>query len=101
MVDPTRLQGVGGPQAADRRQTTPAAADAAGSAAFRALLEKLEASARGLRERSEGLADPAELAGAVDQARVTLEDAQLLGDSLLEAFRAARQRGDGAVPGAE
>ena len=73
----------------------PATAPEAGPA-FRALLEKLEHEAQGLRRASEGLEKPEELAGAVDRARATLDDALSLGDRLLEAFRAANQRGNGS-----
>lgn len=61
-------------------------------AAFRALLERLEGHARGLADASDALREPGELAGAVDRARVSLEDALSLGDQLLEAYRAANQR---------
>ncbi len=70
----------------------PATSTEAGPA-FRALLEQLEHGAQGLTRASEGLEKPEQLAGAVDRARATLDDALSLGDQLLEAFRAANQRG--------
>ena len=65
-----------------------------GGVAFRALIEKLETQARELREQSNEVDDPAGLAGAVDSARSSVDDAVSLGDKLLEAFRAAQQRGE-------
>ena len=59
--------------------------------AFEALLERLEARAAELQEKSKTLAGPAELPGAVDTARVSLEEALQLGRELLEAYHAARQ----------
>jgi hypothetical protein len=64
--------------------------------AFRALLDKLEHGAQGLTRASEVLDKPEQLAGAVDRARATLDDALSLGDQLLEAFRAANQAGTDA-----
>ncbi len=60
-------------------------------AAFKTLLEKLENEARDLRQASEGLG-PAELSGAVDRARSSLDDALSLGDQLLEAYRASQHQ---------
>ena len=65
-----------------------------GGVAFRALIEKLETQARELREQSNDVDGPADLAGAVDNARSSVDDAVSLGDKLLEAFRAAQQRGE-------
>ena len=65
-------------------------ADPNQGAAFRALLERLQAKAETLHETSREVADPAELKGAVDEARATLQDALSLGDSVLEAYRSAR-----------
>jgi len=58
--------------------------------AFEAMLERLEARAAELEEKSRGLAGPAELPGALDTARVSLEEALHLGKELLEAYHAAR-----------
>lgn len=61
------------------------------SPAFRALLESLEQRAAELRgPRADS---PDDLAGAVDRARASLEDALDLKDRLLEAYRAERTRG--------
>jgi hypothetical protein len=58
--------------------------------AFEALLSRLEARATELEEKSKALSGPAELPGAVDTARVSLEEALHLGRELLEAYHAAR-----------
>jgi hypothetical protein len=55
------------------------------------LLERLQATARELQEKARGVEKPAELAGAVDRARQSLDDALALGGRLLEAWRSERQ----------
>ena len=60
--------------------------------AFRALLEKLEDQARGVRSQ-QGVEHPDELAGAADAAKAAVTDALQLRDQLLEAYRATQQRG--------
>ncbi len=67
--------------------------------AFKALLEKLEEKARVLQEESRTVDDAAHLAGAVEGARSSLEDALKLGEELLESFRANQQQD--ATPPAE
>lgn len=62
--------------------------------AFRALLERLESSAREIEAESRAVSGPRELSGAVGRARASLEDAAQLGAQLLEAYQQARQ----AVP---
>ena len=69
---------------------------AEGGPAFRALFEQLQQKAAALSESSKGVDDPADLRGAVDTARSTLEDALTLGDQILEAFRESRQLGETA-----
>jgi predicted RNase H-like HicB family nuclease len=59
--------------------------------AFEALLSRLEARAAELKEKSEALAGPAELPGALDAARASLEEALHLGQELLEAYHAVRR----------
>lgn len=61
-------------------------------AAFRALLERLEKSARDLDAASESIEDPRQLGKAVMDARATVEEAVLAGSGLLEAYRAAQAR---------
>lgn len=61
-------------------------------AAFKALLEKLETQARELEEKSSTVDNPADLAGAVDRAHASLQDALSLGEQLLEAYREALQQ---------
>lgn len=66
-----------------------------GGVAFRALLDELEAKARELQQKSQALQGPADLAGAVQGAKASLDDALSIRDRLLEAYREARQQ-DGA-----
>lgn len=70
---------------------SPARPGRATTPAFEAIFERLTARAAELEEKSRTLRDPAELPGAVDSARASLEDALHLGAELLEAFRAAQQ----------
>lgn len=70
------------------------------SAAFRALLEKFEANAEELRKRTDDLADPQALKEAVSSARRSINEAVVLGGDLLEAYRAAQQRGSAPENGA-
>ncbi|MEZ6014539.1 MAG: hypothetical protein R3F49_05455 [Planctomycetota bacterium] len=69
-------------------------ADAKSGAAFKALLERLEEETRRLTKASDGVHGARDLAGAVDVARESVEEAIQLGDQLLEAYRAARQRAE-------
>lgn len=62
-----------------------------GVPAFEALLERLEVRAAELELKSKSLSGPAELPGALDTARVSLEEALHLGEELLEAYRAAQR----------
>ena len=59
------------------------------SPAFRVLLDKLQAQARELEEKSQAVDAPEHLAEAVDLARASLDDALSLSDRLLESFREA------------
>lgn len=59
---------------------------------FRGLLERLENDARRLHEQSTDVKDSKELAGALDKAQASLQDALTLSDRLLEAYRAAMLR---------
>jgi hypothetical protein len=60
--------------------------------AFKALLERLEEKARALEETTRGVDDAAHLAGAVEGARASLEDALSLGEELLESYRQNRHQ---------
>lgn len=60
--------------------------------AFRALLEKLGEKARILEEQTRGVDDASNLAGAVEGAKASLDDALSLGEELLESFRQSRQQ---------
>ena len=64
--------------------------------AFKALLEKLDEQARALEETSQKVDDAANLAGAVEGAKASLEDALSLGEELLESFRQSQHQ---APPG--
>ena len=98
MVDPNPIQsplkplpGVGSssPAAPSKGVTSPE-----NGAHFRALLDQLQTQVQGLQKTGESPLQADELAGAVDQARTSLEDALSLKDQLLEAYRAAQQRSE-------
>lgn len=94
------VSGVGGSSPAGSPEKTSGAKEGSG-AAFEALLEKLEQRAVELSEDSREELEPERLAGAVDRARASLEDALSLGDRLLEAYREAAQQSqnnDGEEP---
>ncbi len=65
-------------------------------AAFKALLDGLEREARGLSQSSESLEDSKGLADAVGQSERAIEQARVLTDQLLEAFRANQNRSGNA-----
>ncbi len=65
-------------------------------AAFKALLDGLERQARGLSQSSESLEDSKGLADAVGQSERAIEQARVLTDQLLEAFRANQTRSGNA-----
>ena len=93
MTQDPSLRGVGStPSLPTPNQTQETRSE--GGAAFRALLDELQEKARRLKEDGEALSQPAELAGAVDRARASIDDALSLSDQLLEAYRAAQQVGD-------
>jgi hypothetical protein len=83
-----------GPASAAPSKALDAPRDAKAGAAFKALLERLEEETRRLSQASEGVNGARDLAGAVDVARESIAEAIQLGDELLEAYRAARQRPD-------
>lgn len=66
------------------------------SAAFRVLLDKLQAQALELEQKSQAVEAPEHLAEAVDMARTSLDDALSLSDQLLERFREAELTGPAA-----
>jgi len=87
----------GGPAPSDpSARPSSAASDArAAGPAFRALLEQLEEKARMLQDDAAGVRDAERLAGAVDTARASLEDALSLSDRLLESYRQSVQQAKG------
>ncbi len=90
-----------GPAQGSRAEEARRAEESSASAAFRALLEKFEANAEELRKRTGDLADPQALKEAVSSARRSIDQAVVLGGDLLEAYRAAQQRGPGPDRGAD
>jgi len=64
----------------------------AGSAAFKVLLDQLEDRAQALELESQRDLSQDDLAGALDNARASLEQMLTLKDQLLEAWRAAQQQ---------
>ena len=79
---PDATAGAAGSPARSRQAASPEA-----GVAFKALLERLEAHTRELEVRGQAIEDADGLAGALDTARASLEDAVSLGDRLLEAYR--------------
>ena len=71
----------------------------AGTHAFKALLDQLDERAKALDVESRKDLTKDDLAGAIDNARTSLEQMLSLKEQLLEAWRAAStQAGDGASP---
>jgi hypothetical protein len=70
-----------------------AAAPPGAGVAFRALIERLEEQARALAAEAERVERPADLAGAVDRAHASLEDALALEQAVIEAWRASKLGG--------
>jgi hypothetical protein len=66
-------------------------ADGEGALAFKALLERLDGHTRALAQESRKDLTQDQLAGAVEQARASLEQMLSLQDQVLEAWRAAQQ----------
>ena len=62
--------------------------------AFKELIDRLEMQTQRLRQDGDSRADPAELAGAVDRAKNSIEDAISLSEELMEAFRASQISGE-------
>jgi len=93
---PDSLRGTEGalPSSSSKAQGAGKSSD---SAAFRVLLDKLQAQARELEEKSQAVEAPEHLAEAVDMARASLDDALSLSDQLLERFREAELNGPAAA----
>ncbi len=76
-------------------KSAPDAKSAANAVAFRALLDDLEVKARELGAKADSVGNPTDLAGAMQGAKSSLDDALSIRDRLLEAFRQAEtQHGD-------
>lgn len=99
MVDPkTSSLAQSAVRAASSELVRPAAPqDATRGIAFRALLEQLDRDAQALERDATGIRGPEELAGAVDRAEASFQDALSLGDRLLEAYRATLAHQDAQV----
>jgi len=91
MVDPILIPNSGAPDVGPAG-AQPAARAEEGGAAFRALLEQLAERARELEKTSAKAVDAAELAGAVEEAHESLQDALSLSAQLIEAWRADAQQ---------
>lgn len=91
MVDPVSVSGAGsvGPS----QPGSPSVSKESG-AAFRALLDQLADRAKELEKTSEKAVGPTELAGAVEEARDSLQSAI----DLIEAYRANVQASGGKPP---
>ena len=83
-VDSSRVSG--------QRSDATSRPESADAPAFKALLDKLEQKARELEAETRGVDDASHLAGAVEGAKSSLEDALSLGEELLESFRQNRQQ---------
>jgi hypothetical protein len=90
MADHLPIHGSSEPRSIEASKPA-ARTDPRAGAAFRALLEKLEEQATGLKRTSETIEKPEDLADAVDRARESLAQAFSIRDQLLEAWRASRQ----------
>jgi hypothetical protein len=91
MVDPISISGAGAVGGSPQAQT-PASKD--GGVAFRALLDQLADQARELEKTSAKPVGPNELAGAVQEARDSLQNAI----DLIEAYRANVQQTNPVTP---
>ncbi len=96
-MDPSRLNsalGAGAPGAIDPlAPAAPPLRPEEAAPGFQALLEKLEATAGSLAQRE--LQSPDQVAGALEDARASLETALDLGRDLIEAFRQERLQAGG------
>lgn len=89
MVDPVSIPKVGSTQAPPQTDTVRSTEN---GTAFKALLEQLAERARELEKTSAKPVDATELAGAVEEAHGSLQEALSLSDQLIEAYRAQRRR---------
>lgn len=87
-----RTQGIGAVRPTGEAQQQAQPRPTVDGAAFRALLERMEAGARDLDRASEEVQDPVALGAAVANARATVEEALSAGGDLLEAVRAMSAR---------
>jgi hypothetical protein len=94
MVDPTNLSNIGPTQGVSRDTAAKQTAKTPETgAAFKALLDQLADRARELEKTSTKPVDASGLAGAVEEAHGSLQDALSLSSQLIEAYRANVQTG--------
>ena len=96
MIQPEKMnaQPAAGASTHQAHSTANASASTAhAGAAFRALLERLEKTAKDIDAASEAIDDPRQLGEVVETARISVEEALLAGSDLLEAYRAAQAQG--------
>ncbi|MEL6430143.1 MAG: hypothetical protein AAFZ87_20995 [Planctomycetota bacterium] len=91
-IEPQNVQRAQGAAPSTESQRSDARASKVDGAAFRAILERMEESARAIARTSEDVEDPRDLGAAVGRAREALDEALSLGGDLLEAYRAAQAR---------
>jgi hypothetical protein len=98
-IDPSRTPGLDPTRQVGADATAPESTSSRklDGPAFHVLLERLQERARELETTSRELEGSADLTQAVDAARASLEDANELGDRLLEAFRGAQHRMEGGA----
>jgi hypothetical protein len=89
MVDQLPISTVGGVQKGSATASKPASVDTGQGVAFRALLDQLADRAKALEESSTKPMKADDLAGAVDRAHESLQDALALSGQLIEAYRAS------------
>ena len=94
MVDPASLPNIGPAQGVTRDNAAkPTTKTPETGAAFKALLDQLADRARELEKTSTKPVDASGLAGAVEEAHGSLQDALNLSSQLIEAYRANVQTG--------
>jgi hypothetical protein len=99
MVDPASLPNIGPAQGIRRDDAQKTGAKPAETgAAFKALLEQLAERARELEKTSAKPVDASELAGAVQEAHGSLQEALSLSAQLIEAYRANQQQASKPPP---
>lgn len=98
-IDPSlRPLDVNGPNRIGGGAKRPESGEEPRGPAFQVLLDKLQAQARELQDRSKTVERPEDLAEAARHAQDSLEAALSFGDRLLEAYRERLQNGPAEPP---